>query len=311
MSSNRNSYVRTRRGREEAPLILRSPIDKYLDSAKCEPMTLAEEREACDNWPATRDLFISTYMRLAMQMAWHFRTANTDINDLRSAALLGLSEAATRFNPDKGRFGTYAHWYIKMRLNRELKSHSLRAAHYPMNVYRDYYSYIRRARKELESNMNGEVGSEELYDFLRRNPDDFGGGDTWTRHRFEAAILLDRGDCSLDDQMPHNAAGEMMPMTCMDTVPGDNTDPAIEIDHDSAKATIAEALSSLPAREARILWLTFGQGMTLKEVGLKMDLSRERVRQIRAVATGKITKGERGRALRKCLESLKGTAKGE
>jgi RNA polymerase primary sigma factor len=228
-----------------------------------------------DSWTAV-DCLIKSNSRLVISIAKKYSNRGVPFLDLIQEGNIGLMRATKRYNYRRGyKFGTYATWWIRQAVGRALAEQS-RTIRLPVHI-NDQLSKMFRVQNQFLQQMGREPEVSELAEAM-------GVSSEKIQQLFKNARI----PLSLD--MPMSVEG--------DGVLGDFIE-----DHESPDpgevATLSllaqhldQALALLPPREAQILklryGLTNGEAHTLREVGLKIGVSRERIRQIEAKAISRL-----------------------
>lgn len=224
-----------------------------------------------DEWIA-REHLITANSRLVISVAKRYIGRGVPFLDLIQEGNIGLMRAAKKFDYQRGyKFSTYATWWIRQAVTRAIADHG-RTIRVPVHMG-DQISKMLRAQHQLKQNLGRDPKVEELADFLNV-----------TTNKVEYMMQVSRRPLSL-----HLPVGEEE-----DEVLGDfiEDEEAPTPDETAAQNLLREhldkVLEKLPPREARILQLRYGlvdgRMLTLNEVGRKMGVTRERVRQIETQA---------------------------
>lgn len=222
--------------------------------------------------------FVAANLRLVISMAQRYRRSGMPIEDLIQEGNLGLMRAVERFDYRRGyRFSTYAAWWIRHGLSRAV-SDKARLVRIPVHALDDL-ARVARARDASAIKTGAAPSAEELA--LQTGITESKLAQLRVDARLDQPISLDQSpgsesDKSLYDRMP-------------DAAPAD-------LDHDidlaSWHAALPKLLEGLRPIEAAVLRFRFGldggDELTLLEIGKKYDLSRERIRQLQAVALDKL-----------------------
>jgi RNA polymerase primary sigma factor len=222
-----------------------------------------------------RARLIESNLRLVISIARRYVGRGLSFLDLIEEGNLGLTKAADLYDPDHGcRFATYATWWIKQAIRRAL-SDTARTVRIP-SYLQPRIAEWKRVGRELEEKLGHEPSLAEIAEAA--------GVPTRLFPIMASALLTLRSihqTVSLD-----SPAEEDAPPLRGDVASTPNDDPATLVEERQARNRLAEILGVMPKRSLEILKLRYGLGgeepRTLREVGAKVKLSRERVRQIEA-----------------------------
>jgi RNA polymerase sigma factor (sigma-70 family) len=237
-----------------------------------------------------RNEFVRHNLKLVVFMAKEFRNIGVSFIDLIQEGNIGLVRAVEKFDATRGfKFSTYAAWWIRQSFIRAAQNHS-RTVRLPSHVY-DLALREKRTREELSHNLGRDPSRQELTEALGIEDQDI-----------EALYRATRKIASLDALAPGR---ENMPL--VDLVRDEDSDPAEAINDAEIQPVVGRLLDCLPPRERSVLQMRFGlEGMephTLHEVGQKLGLSRERVRQIERGALDRMRAPAEAGGLHHALDS--------
>ena len=245
--------------------IYKIPLLKDEEMEKMSDLILKRNQEALD-------LLVVSNLRFAIHEAKKYQGLGLGLDDLINEANLGLIRAAKKFDPTTGfRFISYAVWWIKQGILTALCEHG-KIVRYPQNVI-NCKNKISKAYGELEQILERSPSEAEIADYL-----------CFTKGQMLNARYASTYKMELDAPMRSKDGRDSG--TFLDITPNDDADlPDAVFTMDSLKVDVARILGVLPPREVKILKMCYGidrnDEMTLEEVGSRMGLTRERVRQLR------------------------------
>lgn len=257
-------------------------ISNYLSRLTRIPLlTLEQEREVTrrvrEGDPAARKRLIESNMRLVINIARSYRTRNISLEDLIQEGLLGLIQAAERFDPDRElRFSTYATHWIRQAIGRAIDNKS-KAIRLPAHVAQSLRR-IERERSRFLSEHGCEPTSEQLAHTLGIS-----------MSRLHTLLQASKDMLSLDLPLSDGSASTLGGLL-EDTR---RADPETHVITEEMAGELRRILSELNEREQRVMALRFRldepDGPYMHEdVAKEMKLSRERVRQIEVQAIKKL-----------------------
>ncbi|MBE0411019.1 MAG: sigma-70 family RNA polymerase sigma factor [Anaerolineales bacterium] len=241
-----------------------------------------------DGW-AAREHLITANSRLVISVAKKYMGRGVPFLDLIQEGNIGLIRAAKKFDYRRGhKFSTYATWWIRQAVTRAIADQG-RTIRVPVHMG-DQINKLLRIQHQLTQRLGRDPSVEELADALEVTP-----------QKVENMIQVARRPLSLETPTDDEE----------DSVLGDFIqDEEVSQPDDSATYNLLRehlelVLEGLPPREVRILQLRYGlldgQAYTLEEVGRKMGVTRERVRQIEAQALSRLRHPTIRRKLREYL----------
>ncbi|MEW5807375.1 MAG: sigma-70 family RNA polymerase sigma factor [Acidobacteriota bacterium] len=225
---------------------------------------------------AARDKLILANLRLVVHLAKKFLNHGIPFMDLIQEGNIGLMKAVEKFEYTRGnKFGTYAYWWIKQSIERAIADKA-RTIRIPVHV-NEKMKKIARAARELEEKLRRRPTPEEIAKKVRLPIE-----------KVEEILGVVREPQALDET--HNTEdGYGMLRFVPDAKAVSPHDVTVDME---LKSKLDNIMQALTMREQRIIRMRFGIGQgspsTLEEIGRKMNLSRERIRQIEAAALKKI-----------------------
>ncbi|NMC52686.1 MAG: sigma-70 family RNA polymerase sigma factor [Chloroflexi bacterium] len=228
-----------------------------------------------DGW-AAREHLITANSRLVISVAKKYMGRGVPFLDLIQEGNIGLIRATKKFDYRRGhKFSTYATWWIRQAVTRAIADQG-RTIRVPVHMG-DQINKLLRVQHQLTQRLGREPAVEELAKSLDVSP-----------KKVENMIQVARRPLSLETPTDDEE----------DSVLGDfiEDNEALAPDESATfnllRQHLEEVLNTLPPREVRILQLRYGlldgQAYTLEEVGRKMGVTRERVRQIEAQALSRL-----------------------
>jgi RNA polymerase primary sigma factor len=235
----------------------------------------AANRAAAD----ARNDFVKANLRLVVSIARRFNHGRMALADLIQEGNLGLLKAVERYDYRRGfRFSTYASWWIRHAISRALADKG-REVRLPVHMI-DAQHRLTKARRQLTGQLGRQPTSEELAAATQMPLDKIEKMRTWL---LEHSVSLDKPVG--DDE--GRVLGEVLEDPDREAV-----SPTEDLEWEALTTEIRDLLHELRPIEADILRQRFGLGteqeLTLKEIGDKYNLSRERIRQLQEQALAKM-----------------------
>lgn len=218
------------------------------------------------------ELLVKTNLRFVVSVAKQYQNQGLSLPDLINEGNVGLIKAAERFDETKGfKFISYAVWWIRQSILQALAEQS-RMVRLPLNKI-GAINKVNQTYSKLTYEYQREPSPEEIAKELDMLNEDVKDAMSTSGHHvsIDAPINEDQ-DTSIGDFM-----------ACSDSLVPDSS-----LMNDSLKIEVNRLLETLEPREAEIIRLYFGletpHPLTLEEIGEKLSLTRERVRQIKSKA---------------------------
>ena len=256
-------------------------LDKHLADIAKEPMiTPDEEVELAQKIKMgdqiALDRLVRANLRFVVSVAKQYQNQGLSLADLINEGNVGLIKAAQRFDETKGfKFISYAVWWIRQAILQAVAEQS-RMVRLPLNQV-GFISRVKKTASYLEQLYQRKPTIKEIADELDM-PED----------KVETALKVNAKEVSMD--APISSDDDM---TFIDTViPEDNYDADRIVVSESESAAIKRSLSVLNEKERKIIIYYFGldsnKSYSLEEIGNMMDMTRERVRQVKDKALKKL-----------------------
>ena len=227
-------------------------------------------------------------LRFVVSVAKQYQNQGLSLPDLINEGNLGLIKAAEKFDETRGfKFISYAVWWIRQSILQALAEQS-RIVRLPLNQVGSL-NRINKALGKFEQENERQPSTEELAEMIDIPKDKI--ADTLRvsgRHVSVDAPFVEGEDNSLLDVLPND----------------DSPSADRGLTNESLSTEIERALQILTVREREIIKSFFGIGcqeMTLEEIGERLDLTRERVRQIKEKAIRKLKKPAASKLLKTYL----------
>ncbi|MEI6813465.1 MAG: RNA polymerase sigma factor RpoD/SigA [bacterium] len=269
-------------------------LDQYLRDISIYPLITREQevelaqRIRADDQEAL-DTLVRSNLRFVVSVAKKYQNQGVSLSDLINEGNLGLIRAAHKFDETKGiKFISYAVWWIRQAILQALAEQS-RIVRVPLNRAGTLHRIGKRASALLQE-LGREATNAEIAD-----------GMDITEEEVAKTMSISQTHLSLDAPMTPGEDNRLLDYL-PDTV---NPTPEDAIVEQALTNSIQEALAGLKERESKILRLYFGldaaEPMTLEEIGVVLNITRERVRQIKEKALSRLRHVSRARALESYL----------
>ena len=262
---------------------------RQLQQASLSPEERARLQQRVQEGQRARDELISANYRLVISITKKYASLGVSFMDLVQEGNIGLIKAADKFDYRRGyKFSTYATWWIRQAVTRAIADQG-RTIRIPVHMC-ERINKLSRVTRELAQELGREPTLEEVARAMETTPR--GVKRLCQIAQFPLSLEMPIGEeqeSNLGDFIEDNSNLSLSEMTS----------------HAMLRERMDRILSSLTAREGRILRMRFGlydgKTYTLEEVGRKFGVTRERVRQIEAAALRKLRHPRRSRFLKEFL----------
>ena len=269
-------------------------LDQYLRDISIYPLITREEEAALarrirENNQEALDTLVRSNLRFVVSVAKKYQNQGVSLSDLINEGNLGLIRAAHKFDETKGiKFISYAVWWIRQAILQALAEQS-RIVRVPLNRAGALHRIGRRANALLQ-----ELGREATHAEIAE-------GMEITEEEVARTMAISQAHVSLDAPMTPGEDNRLLDYLA-DTEHATPEEETIEM---ALVESVHQALGGLKDREAKILRLYFGldgaEPMTLEQIGAVLNITRERVRQIKEKALSRLRHVSKARSLESYL----------
>lgn len=256
-------------------------INAYFNDLKQFPLLSRDEERLVANKVAAgdriaREKMIVSNLKLVVKIAKHYLNRGVPFQDLIEEGNIGLIRAVEKFNVSKGcKFSTYATYWIRQSIERAIANQA-NLIRIPLHVTNDIINMLKYNR-ELTSKLEREPSISELAEKM-------GVPERYVRK----LKLMTRKNLSLETSLNDSSVQSLM-----DVLKDDNANaPAATVERHDEEELIDDWLQNLSNVEKEVISLHFGLHKilprTLEEIGDKLGLTRERIRQIEVKALEKL-----------------------